>query len=543
MPPADQWTVELALDAPTLWTALVGGVLLVMLSVFTVHTLKRSDEFKRRAFEALARSRESEERYRTLVETIPHGIEEIDTSGRILFSNEAHHRMLGYAPNELAGKYIWELGADAEYEKSRLPQLLRTMATERPAPTPYISQDRTKDGRVLDTQVDWNYKLDADGNVTGFISVITDITERLRAEQALRQGESQFRAIFEGSAIGIALGASDGRIIRVNGAFARLLGYAPEELTGSIFTEITHPDDIETDMALFRELMSDRRDSYKIEKRYVRKDGGHVHVQLTVSIFPGGCDNARLAIAMVEDISERKRMEQALLSSERLSTLGKVTAMVAHDLRNPIFAMRQFLGAMRSDEYRGNGRLMSVADGIEQCIGECGHIIDDLLNFTRMDAVRLQDVTVDKLVAETLDRRHAPPGTVVKSRLGLGETSAQLDPGQFRRAFHNVMDNAIQAIAGPGDSRTASQVEVTTRKKNGRLEVAVRDTGSGIAEDAMPYVFDPLYSTRTDGYGLGLPCVRKIMEEHAGGVEISSRPGIGTEVVLWLPHVTTAGAG
>lgn len=420
MATAGPWTLKLTLSSFALWATLIGAVVLVAgLAALIIRTVQRADAFKRSAFEALATSKDSQERYRA----------------------------------------------------------------------------------------------------------------------AVRQSESQFRAIFEGAAIGIALAEGDGRIIKANRAFTDLVGYGAEELCSKVFTEITHPADADMDMTLFRELMAGDRDHYKLEKRYIRKDGESVPVQLTVSHFPGDRSGDQLAIAMVEDIGERKRMEQSLLQSERLSALGKVTAIVAHDLRNPMFAMRQFVDALRARADQRDVELAHIADGIDQCITECGCIIDELLNVTRMDELRPRQVTVDEMITELLDHRRVPASVTLSIQLGLDGTTAAVDPDQFRRAFYNVMDNAAHAVsqtASPA-ARKAPSIEIRTRRQNGRLEVAVSDNGAGIPDEIMPSIFNPLFSTKPTGYGLGLPSVKKIMEEHGGGVEVESRPNAGTNVVLWLP--------
>ena len=123
-------------------------------------------------------------RYRTLVKTIPQGIQENDTNGIITFSNPAHSRMHGYEEEALVGKPIWEMLASVE-EREELRQYLEILVREQPPPTPYTTQDRTKDGRVIDVQIDWDYKHDKDGKVSGFISVISDFTEHKKAEETI----------------------------------------------------------------------------------------------------------------------------------------------------------------------------------------------------------------------------------------------------------------------------------------------------------------------------------------------------------------------
>lgn len=128
--------------------------------------------------------RQSELRYRTLVKTIPQGIQENDTNGIITFSNPAHSRMHGYEEEALVGKPIWEMLASEE-EREELRRYLEILVREQPSPTPYTTQDRTKDGRVIDVQIDWDYKHDKDGKVSGFISVISDFTEHKKAEETI----------------------------------------------------------------------------------------------------------------------------------------------------------------------------------------------------------------------------------------------------------------------------------------------------------------------------------------------------------------------
>ena len=136
--------------------------------------------------------RDSEDRYRNLVETIPHGIQEIDVDGTITFANRAHGMIHGYAPEELVGLSALELVA-SDKERWALGAYLGELIQKQPEPSPYVGQNVTKDGRAIDVQVDWDYRRDSNGLVTGFISVLTDITERQRAKGALREKETELR--------------------------------------------------------------------------------------------------------------------------------------------------------------------------------------------------------------------------------------------------------------------------------------------------------------------------------------------------------------
>ena len=163
------------------------GLLIVSIILFWNRKLRREIEHRHKAE---AHLRESEERFRVLVQNNPYGIQEIDTRGYITFTNPAHDKIYGYPNDEMLGMSIWELLA-FETEQEKLRQYLEELVREQPSPAPYLEQDRTKDGRLIDVLVHWAYKRDGEGNVIGFISTLSDITERKLAEQQLLEAKEQ----------------------------------------------------------------------------------------------------------------------------------------------------------------------------------------------------------------------------------------------------------------------------------------------------------------------------------------------------------------
>ena len=269
--------------------------------------LEQSEIERKRAEEAL---RENERVYRTLIETIPHGIQEIDISGMITFGNSGYHRMLGYEEGELIGKPMLNTLPNDSAQKG-LQDYIESLIKEQPIPTPWAGQILTKDGRVREVQTDWNYKRDDEGRVTGFISIITDITERKRAEEALRKSEEKYRTVVEISPDGIAV-ASKGRHVFANKSLAKMFGVSsPDELLGKPLMDYIHPD--------YRKIVRERLEEQTkrgaavplIEEKMLRADGTVIHAEVAAAPLQYGGEQAVLAV--IRDITERKRAEKDCL--------------------------------------------------------------------------------------------------------------------------------------------------------------------------------------------------------------------------------------
>jgi signal transduction histidine kinase len=179
-----------------------------------------------------------------------------------------------------------------------------------------------------------------------------------------------------------------------------------------------------------------------------------------------------------------------------------------------------------------------MLDRIERNVVRCDRIIDELLDFTRISQLEPVPTPLDAWLKETLDEQTLPSGIALRLVFDRPDMAVSLDPDRFRRAVINVFDNACQAMIGEdledADSE-ANTLTVRTEEHDGRIEVIFEDTGPGIPPDIYERIFEPLYSTKGFGVGLGLPVVKHIMEQHGGGIEIESDEGRGTRVCLWLP--------
>ncbi len=270
--------------------------------------------------------RETEDRYRSLVETSPDPIVLYDLEGNLITANQQAATAYGVgSPEELLAeiKNVSEI-LDEESQKKAAENLRRTLATGSTRKNEYALI--RKDGKSFPVEINTSIVTTADGSPTAFISVVRDIADRKDAEQKIRESELRFRSTFEQAAVGICHVSPDGRFLRVNQKLCAILGYTSDELLSLTFQAITHPDDLDSDLAYMRQVLADEIKTYSMEKRYFRKDGSEVWTNLTVSLTRDDSGVPQYFISVVEDISSRKLAEAALRDSEeRYRTLVSIS--------------------------------------------------------------------------------------------------------------------------------------------------------------------------------------------------------------------------
>jgi PAS domain S-box-containing protein len=256
---------------------------------------------------ANAELRAREKRWTIVIDTLSQGIQENDLDGTITFSNRAHHRILGYPDGELVGRSIASLVVDPR-EKTNLPKLLKNLAANQPTPEPYYSQNYTRDGRIIDVRVDWNYQRDEMGRVVGFTSVISDVTDQMKMKSQLNEQVAFLQTLIDTLPHPIFYKDARGRYLGCNQAFEAYTGIARNQLIGKTVYDVAPRELADlyhaADAALFA---SQDHQSYEAQVRYA--DGTQRSVIFNKAVFfrkdgsPGG-----LVGAMV-DISERKKAE------------------------------------------------------------------------------------------------------------------------------------------------------------------------------------------------------------------------------------------
>jgi PAS domain S-box-containing protein len=368
---------------------------------------------------------------------------------------------------------------------------------------------------------------------------VEDHAERLEATvarrtRALRASEARFRSMLENAAIGIALLDREGRVLTSNPSLQQTLGYGRAELQAMHFEELAHPEDDEADGSLYGKIVDGDLELYEIERRFVRKDGQVRWGLLTVSRAERGARGAQHAIAMVQDITEQKRAQEALIESERLAVAGKMGAVIAHEVNNPLQTVIGCLGLVDEELAAGGdvGPYLDVARAELRRAAQTVAQLRDLARPSRAEDRQLVDLNEAVEQVLMLTRKACDNQAVEVTWEGGDDLRlVPLVPEQIHQILLNLVLNAVDAM--PSGGRLNLSTTWSDEPAGARLVVA--DSGVGMPAHVAARVFEPFYTTKAEGLGLGLYVTRTIVEQHGGQISVQSAPGKGTAFEVWLP--------
>jgi len=245
-----------------------------------------------------------------------------------------------------------------------------------------------------------------------------------------------------------------------------------------------------------------------------------------------------------EKVKERTKAlelaQDALIKRERLATMGQLTATVSHELRNPLSAIASSVYLLKKQTDRDSDTYNKNIERIERNTRRCDQIIDEMLDFTRASKVNLRPVIFDQWLDRVLQEIELPEGVEVVRDFKTGSHLVYLDTDRMQRAIINVATNAWQAMLRPdsdGFDRMipGSQLVIRTGIDDDRVTASFIDNGCGMDDETLERIFEPLYSTKGFGVGLGMPAIQQILQQHHGGISVSSEKDRGTTVTLWIP--------
>jgi PAS domain S-box-containing protein len=477
--------------------------------------------------------KQSEERYRTILEEMEDSYFEVDLGGHFTFVNSATCCNLGYSKEELIGTSYKKttLEDDIESVFRVFNEVYRTGKSNKSCLWTIVCKDGTH--RLVEHAA---LPLRNDkGEIIGFRGIGRDITERKQAEEALQQSEENYRVLFDNSVIGtIVLDAETMKVAMVNQAAAKMFGFSSaKEALGIDPLVFIRPEDKERilDIATKALFEQDSREVYELGA--VTKDGREIWINATGARI---MHEGKLAgLICFTDITEQKQQRERFIIADRLASLGELASGTAHELNNPLTSIVGFSQLLMErevpDDIREDLKL------INNEAQRAAKVTKNLLTFARKHAPMKQRTQINSIIDDVLRLRahmHEENGIEVEQQLALNLPQIMVDYFQIQQVFINIVINAEYFMT---EAHGRGTLTVTTKKQNDTVVISFTDDGPGIPPENLRRIFDPFFTTKEagKGTGLGLSICHGIVAEHGGQIYARSWLGKGATIFVELP--------
>jgi PAS domain S-box-containing protein len=528
-------------DVETRWLRKGGKPLDILLNSAVVEPAGATDRItftalditeRKRAEQAL---RESERNYREIYNATQEAILIYDAdTGSILAVNQTMVDMFGYTEEEACRLPLGGISAqEGPYNEANAMHNIR-LAVEK-GPQVFEWRSRKKNGEVFWTEVTLkSTEIGGKGRVLG---VFRDIDHRKKAERALRESEERFRNLVENAPAGICIVRND-RIIYMNPEQEKILGAAEEER--DIYHLNLHPEDTARFMQHFRSVKEMRQSKTNLDVRIVADPAAPAPesirwVHCDISVIPHEGVPAIL-ITMV-DMTRTKELEKLVHFREKMVSLGHVAAGIAHEIRNPLSGINVLI-----DGIRENFQDPDSVEDIRRLLGETqkasdkiAAVIKRVLDFSKPSQPRLTLTDINLPIKEALELSKTTlrkSGIDLETDLNASLPPLYIDEQMIEQAVMNLLSNAIEALKG---DLAEKRLRVRSRKNNGYVIIDIADSGPGVPDTMRDKIFDPFYTTRSDGSGIGLSLCQRLIADHGGNISISSSEWGGAEFSIRIP--------
>jgi len=461
-----------------------------------------------------------------------------DVNAVIIDCNPAACEILGVPEEKLLGMSTFSFLPAGDASKAVEETIHSTLGDERTwsDETEIVRPDGTR--RMVQSSI--TPMRGADGAMIGRIGVMRDVTARRDAERGVREAETKFRNLVEGSLQGVMI-HRDTRIIYVNQAAAHIYGSTPEKMLGRTVLDYCSAEDLRRGEESIRKPVSP---AWKLRGR--REDGSTVWVEVNACVVDWEGEPARQVT--IVDVSEKQRAEEALLHAQKLESLGQLTGGIAHDFNNLLGVISGNLELLR-EQMTPRGDHASYIDASLRSVRRGAELSKRLLAFARKQSLKPELTNLNDLVESmtTILQRTLGETINVEPKLAVDPWPALIDPGQMENVLLNLALNARDAMPHGGRllletanlSLEHDLVRAPTVIPAGDyMKLTVRDTGTGMTPEVLAKAFEPFFTTKDVGVGsgLGLAMIYGFVQQSAGHIYIDSAPGAGTTIHLYLPR-------
>jgi len=494
-----------------------------------VYVIGRDVTESRRNMDRIVRQHEQEKqfhetRFQKIVESVLDAVIVTDEDLRVVLWNQGAERVFGYTSAEVLGESIEFIIPEGyltrhrkgfhSYHHGAAPRIIGSVVE---------LEGKRKGGTIFPIELSLN-SWQADRK-SYYSAIIRDISERKRAEEALMKSEAMYRDLIEffPEAIMIARGT---QWLFINSFGVSLLGgSAPDDLLRHNVFDTVHPDYHPNVRKRIQLTEMQGRTSERMEENWVRLDGKPLHVQ--VSAMPAKFNGETARILVVRDITELQKAREIYERSEKLAVAGELAAGIAHEIRNPLTAIKGFLQLTKKginpDYYE---IIASEMDRIELIISELLMVAKP--QRTSFVLEKLQDVVLH--VVKLMESQANLNNVSIELNLPQEEIWIHCDENQLKQVFINMLKNSIEAMQSGG----TISVQIS-RNPASAVDIVIRDEGLGIPDDKIANLGQPFYTTKDKGTGLGLMISYNIIRNHQGHVSVQSRAGEGTVFTITLP--------
>jgi len=494
-----------------------------------------------------------EDRYRLLVDAITdYAIYMLDPHGYVTSWNSGAQRFKGYEPSEILGEHFSRFYTDEDRAAGTPAEALRAAAEE--GRFEHEGWRIRKDGTRFWAHVVIDPVRSPSGELVGFAKITRDLTERKLAEESLRRSREQFRLLVEGvTDYAIYMLDPTGRVSSWNAGAARIKGYAPHEIVGEHFSRFYTEEDRATDEPAKALETAARVGRFEKEAWRVRKDGSRFWAHVVIDAIRDD-DGGLIGFAKVtRDITERMESQraleearEALFQSQKMEAVGQLTGGIAHDFNNLLMAVLGSLELVRK-RVPYDPRVTPLIDNAIQGAQRGAVLTQRMLAFARKQELKMEAVDVPSLVRGLMNflDRTIGPNIEVNMRFPGDLPRVHTDPYQLEAALMNLAVNARDAMPGGGSITISARPERigahATLAPGDYVRLVVADTGEGMDEATLARATEPFFTTKGvgKGTGLGLSMVHGLAAQSGGWLTMTSRPGAGAQVELWLPVIRT----
>ena len=483
--------------------------------------------------------KESEEKFRNLFERVRHGLFISTKEGHFLDCNQAMWGLLGYQDKEefLKIDILKDLYVNPEDRETFMEQVENLGFIK-----DFEVEFKKKKGERITVLLTATAKRDETGTIIGYEGLNIDITDRKKMERELREANDFLMNLIDSSVDGIIVTNMKGNILLFNKGAENLLGYRSGEVVEKMNIRSIYSPGVAKEV--MEKLKSPdfggvgKLTSFPIFHR--RKDGEMIEGDLSASLIYDEKGNEIASVGIFKDLRERSKMErelreiqQALLLSEKLAAMGRLTSQIAHELNNPIYGIMNTLELLKT-EIPPESKRRRILDLSLSEIQRLSEMLRNMLSFSKPEEEKRRPIKIDELIEGILlvmEKQMRESNIQVEISFNPDIPEIMASTNQMRQVMLNILKNAKEAMPKGGT------LTVRTSREDNRVLIHIQDTGMGVPEEIRDKIFEAFFTTKqkVKGVGLGLSVCYGIIKDHGGDIKVESEEGKGTTFIISLP--------